>query len=386
MQVSKSIVMAHTLVINCRMLQNPDVGLGSYTARLIKGLARHAPEWKLVCLVPENVLFDFPPLCETVVLKPPRIYKLLSNAWFDVMVDRFAEHQYPNGLLFHPMPVAHVARPLMTCMVYHDCIPVYFSVYLGRKVIRRVLSRLCDVAARRCRTIFTVSNHARQDIIKNKDIQPEKIHTVHNWLPPEYNPRNAHYDAARVRQKYSLPSRFWLYIGGYDIRKNVEFLIRAYAQARSLAPCPSLVLAGRIPSTHSIASCDVHNAIVSTGLTNGLDIITPGFIAQEDMLGLYGAAELLIYPSLYEGFGMPPMEAMGCGCPAVSANNTSLPEVIKDSSYRFNAQLPEELINLLIRGASKALPMNPSFAQNEFSEKTALSLLIPRLRIGTHQV
>ena len=111
----------------------------------------------------------------------------------------------------------------------------------------------------------------------------------------------------------------------------------------------------------------------------------PGFIASEDMPGFYGAAELLIYPSLYEGFGLPPMEAMGCGCPAVSANNTSLPEVIKDSSYRFSVLLPEELINLLIRAASKALPMNPSFAQNEYSEKTALSLLISRLRIGTQQ-
>ena len=121
-------------------------------------------------------------------------------------------------------------------------------------------------------------------------------------------------------------------------------------------------------------------------LQAGYEVIMPGFIASEDMPGLYGAAELLIYPSLYEGFGLPAMEAMGCGCPAVSSDNTSLPEVVKDKEYRFNTQSPEKLIKILVRAASTALPMNPSFAQTEFSEKTALSLLISRLQIGTHQV
>lgn len=372
--------MAHILIINCRMLQHPDVGLGSYTARLIKGLARQAPAWKLVCLVPEHVTFDFPPSCEVVILSLPPIHPLLGGAWFDVLADRTAARYYPDAVLFNPMPVFYVSRPHLTCIVYHDCISVHFPVYLGRRMVRRVLSHLCDLSARRCKMILTVSDHARHDIIKNKGIKPERIRTVHNWLPPEYNPQNGQYDAARVRKKYALPSRFWLYIGGYDMRKNVEFAIRAYAQVRSGAPCPSLVLAGKIPNAHAIATCDMHNAIGSTGLKNGLDIFMPGFIAQEDMPGLYGAAELLVFPSRYEGFGMTPMEAMGCGCPAIVADNTSLPEVVRDAEYRFDTNSTDRLASMLRRAAVGRLPLNPSFAPLHFSEEIAITKIISTLK------
>jgi glycosyltransferase involved in cell wall biosynthesis len=369
------------LIINCRMLHQSDIGLGAYTARLIRGLARHAHQAEVVCFAPAGCDFSFPAGIHVVCLPRFRFPKLLADVAFDWAVDWNARRKYPYHTLLHPVPTAFASRPEQTCVVHHDCIPVHFPIYLGKKIVRRLIARRCDAIARRCRLVLTDSDFSRQDIIRHLGISPDRICTVHNWLPPEYNSNNAKKYADKVRRKYGLPKRFWLYVGGYDIRKNVEFLLLSYAMAKQKTPCPPLVLAGRIPASGTYAYCEVHKTMTDLHLQAGYEVILPGFIASEDMPSLYGAAELLIYPSLYEGFGLPPMEAMGCGCPAVSANNTSLPEVIKDSSYRFNAQLPDELINLLIRAASKALPMNPSFTKSDFNEKTLISLMISHLSV-----
>lgn len=370
------------LIINGRMLHQPDVGLGAYTARLLHGLARHAQDTEVVCLAPAGYDFSLPPGIHVVYLPRFHVPKLLADTAFDWVVDWTARRKYPDHILLHPVPTAFASRPEQTCVVHHDCISVHFPIYLGRKFVRRFISHRCDAVARRCRLVLTVSDFSRLDIIRHLGISPDRICTVYNWLPPEYNSGNAKKCADHVRSKYGLPPRFWLYVGGYDIRKNVEFLLHAYAMAKQKTACPPLAVAGRIPASGTYACCEVHKTMTDLHLLAGQEVILPGFIASEDMPGLYGAAELLIFPSLYEGFGLPAMEAMGCGCPAVSADNTSLPEVIKDKNYRFNVQSPEELIKILIQAASATLSLNPSFSQDDFSEKKALSLVISHLLTG----
>lgn len=362
------------------MLDQPDVGIGVYTARLLHGLARHAKDAEITCVAPAGCAFSFPPDIQIVFLPRFRLPKLLADVAFDWSVDRTARIKYPDHILLHPFPTAFAYRYEKTCVVYHDCIPIHFPIYLGRKIFRRLIARRCDTIARRCRLVLTVSDFSRQDIIRHLRISPDRICKVNNWLPVEYNLDNAKRCADQVRSKYDLPSRFWLYVGGYDVRKNVEFLLKAYSMVKEKTSCPPLVLAGRIPASGTYACCEVHKTVTDLRLQAGHEVIMPGFIASDDMPGLYGAAELLIYPSLYEGFGMPAMEAMGCGCPTLSSNETSLPQVVKDKDYRFNTQSPEKLINMLVHAASTALSLNPSFVQNEFSETTALSHLISCLR------
>ena len=374
------------LIINGRMLGQPDVGIGVYTARLLHGLARHAKDTEITCVAPAGCEISFP--YSTNIIFLPRFHapKFLIDIAFDWVVDWTAQRKFPDHILLHPFPTPFASRPEKTCVVYHDCIPVHFPVYHEKKYLRRFISQNCDSVARSCSLVLTVSDFSHKDIIRYLGVSPERICKVHNWLPAEYNSDNAKRCANQVRTKYDLPSRFWLYVGGYDIRKNVEFLLEAYAIAKQKISCPPLVLAGRIPASGTYACCEVHKTITGLYLKAGYDIIMPGFISSEDMPGLYGAAELLIYPSLYEGFGLPAMEAMGCGCPAISSDNTSLTQVVRDKAYRFNTKSPEKLIKMLVRATSKALSMNPSFDQNEFSEKTALSLLLSHLRVGTHQV
>lgn len=367
------------------MLDQCDVGIGVYTARLLHGLARHAKDAEIVCITQAECDFTFPPGIQIVFMRRLRHIKLLADISFDLAVDLTARRKYPDHILLHPFPTAFASRPEQTCVVYHDCIPIHFPIYLGRKIIRRLIARRCDTIARRFRLVLTVSDFSRQDIIRQLRISPDRICKVNNWLPVEYNLDKAKRCAEKVRKKYFLPSRFWLYVGGYDVRKNIEFLLKAYTIVKKKTSCPPLVLAGRIPASGTYACCEVHKTMTDLNLKARHEVIMPGFIASEDMPGLYGSAELLIYPSLYEGFGMPAMEAMGCGCPAICSDETSLPEVVKDKDYRFNMKSPEKLVKMLLRAASTKLAMNPTFTKFEFSEKKAVSLIMSYLRIKTNQ-
>ena len=367
------------LIINGRMLHQPDVGLGVYTARLIRGLARHAQQVEVVCLAPAGCDFSFPPGMHVVCLPRFRFPTLLADVAFDWAVDWTARRKYPFHTLLHPFPTAFASKPEQICVVHHDCIPVHFPIYLGRKIVRRLIACRCDAIARRCRLVLTDSDFSRQDIIRHIGISPDRICTVHNWLPPEYNSENAKKCADQVRRKYGLPPRFWLYVGGYDIRKNIEFLLHAYAIAKQNTTCSPLVLSGRIPVSGTYACCEVYKTMADLHLLVGQEVILPGFIASEDMPGLYGAAEFLIYPSLYEGFGLPPMEAMGCGCPVIVADNTSLTEVVKDTNYRFNTHAMDILIQMFQHASSRKLPLNPSFSRNDFNEKEIISRLVSLL-------
>ena len=167
--------------------------------------------------------------------------------------------------------------------------------------------------------------------------------------------------------KYGLPARYWLYTGGYDYRKNLECLITAYAATRARHPCPPLVLAGKIPTDLRKPVCDIPGAMTRANLT-GSEVLMPGFIDDNDMAALYSGSELFVYPSLAEGFGLPPLEAMACGCPALAANATSLPEVVVDEAYRFSPFHPGQLTDLLGQAARSPLPVNPGFDRFHFSE------------------
>ncbi|HEY5930473.1 MAG TPA: glycosyltransferase, partial [Burkholderiales bacterium] len=164
-----------------------------------------------------------------------------------------------------------------------------------------------------------------------------------------------------------LPARYWLYVGGYDYRKNLELLIDAYGRAAQSSECPSLVLAGNIPRNLSKPVCDVHGALRRAGIASER-VCCPGYIDAGDLAAVYAGAELFIYPSLSEGFGLPPVEAMSCGCPAIVADTTSLPEVVTDEDYRFPVGHSARLVEMLLSAARAPLPLNPGFDRSLYGQ------------------
>jgi glycosyltransferase involved in cell wall biosynthesis len=213
------------------------------------------------------------------------------------------------------------------------------------------------------------------------NIPAEKIKVVYPWMEPRFNPDFAGREAARVRSTYGLPKKFFLYVGGYDYRKNVEFLLEAYALARRKSELPPLVLAGTIPAKKASTVCDVPGAMERNGLKAGRDVFLPGFIADCDMPGLYGAGELLVYPSLYEGFGFPPVEAIACGKPVLVADNSSLKEIITTPQNRFSTDDPAILASLLL-SAQQDPGQFSSKLESRFTEDYAMAAYLEALRIA----
>ena len=360
-------------------------GLGSFSERLARGLAERAAaaDWVVEVVVPSQRFRQANstlPLAHLVSVGSPRVqHPLLDEYLWKNRIGLWCRRHRPDAVLLSPAPFWSVRAPRQTVVVHHDCINRHFVRYQGKWLVRRWLAQRTEKFLSRCSLVITESHHAGEELIRLVGVSRDRVKVIPAWLPPQYAASAAHPEAARVRSRYGLPDRYWLYVGGYDYRKNIELLIAAYATARTRAPCPTLVLAGKVPGTKGGPVCDVWGALTRNGLETAA-VRLPGFVAAADMPGLYAGAELLVYPSLYEGFGLPPLEAMGCGCPALVADNSSLPEVVADPEYRFDTRDASTLVALLEKAALRPLPLNPSFSAATFGERAAMDRYVAAIK------
>ncbi len=183
-----------------------------------------------------------------------------------------------------------------------------------------------------------------------------------------------------VRERYLLPPRFVLYFGGFDLRKNVHRVIRAYASLpRTLRQEYKLVIAGRLHLLGHPLYPDPRPLVRQLGLED--EVVFTGQIREQDKVPIYSAASVFVFPSLYEGFGMPVLEAMACGCAVVTSNVSSLPEVVGDTgvlvdpySVEAIAQAIQELLEDPDRRAElgrRARERSRQFSWRQVAEQTA---------------
>ena len=177
--------------------------------------------------------------------------------------------------------------------------------------------------------VLADSENTRRDAIDLLDLPPERVRTIYCGVEPRFGPIDDTSQLERVRARYHLPARFVLSLGTIQPRKNYGALIRAFAdlEARDL----SLVIVGGKGWLYQ----DVFQAISDLGIRDR--VLLPGFVDDVDLPALYNLAECFVFPSLYEGFGLPPLEAMACGTPVIAANNSSLPEVVSDAGLLVDA-------------------------------------------------
>jgi len=186
------------------------------------------------------------------------------------------------------------------------------------------LKTLLPRSIRRADKIITVSQSEREQIINFYKIQPEKIDFVYNGVDYEnFAKEFSEEEKEKVRQKYNLPQKFLLYIGTFQPRKNIPVLIEAI---KSLDI--KLILAGNRNARNFDKK--INEVIEKNNFQN--KVIFPGWIDEEDKPALLQIADCFVFPSLYEGFGIPIVEAMAAGTPVISSNKTSLPEVGKDGA------------------------------------------------------
>jgi glycosyltransferase involved in cell wall biosynthesis len=195
---------------------------------------------------------------------------------------------------------------------------------------------------RRANAVITVSNAAKQSIVENMQINDDRIFVTHEAASSIYRPLGRHEIGDILEQKYHLYSNFILGIGSADRRKNIKALINAYA----LLPEP-LIHDYKLVIVYNHKSLAAESFLEAEHLGVSEHILFLEEVSDQELVYLYNLASILVFPSLEEGFGLPPLEAMACGIPVLAANNSSIPEIVGDAAWLFNPMDAGELTRLM---------------------------------------
>lgn len=246
-------------------------------------------------------------------------------------------------LLHVPSPWAPTPCSVPLVVTIHDVTPLLYPRSLSPTLRMRYKRQLADTLSEAERVI-TVSRISQSALSVYAHVDPGDIQVIHNGVSEEFYPRTDPVLLEEVRRRYELPERFAFWVGDFRPEKNLSFLIQAWARLRDrLDDLPSLVLAG----TQTGEFKTLRNEVLRRDLQG--KILFPGFIRDDDLPAVYSAAALFVFPSLYEGFGLPPLEAMACGTPCVVSNSSSLPEVTGSAALLFNPTSLESLENCVAR-------------------------------------
>lgn len=303
-------------------------GLGRYAAGLIQGLMTIDPDGdyaisynKSQSVNPDPPLDMLPRYTSSLGNKPWRLYNALSYFGAPLMEGFF------NGVsVYHS--TGHLLprlRGVRTVFTLHDLIPLRFPEYhlpLNRIFLRVMLPRFLQQAD----AIVAVSAHTRRDAIRLLGTDPQKITVISEGVDPRFRPVTEAGRLAAVRAAYHLPDKFILYVSTIEPRKNHITLLRAYAAMREQHSEVGLVIAG----SRGWMWQEFFRVLERQGLENEVRVI--GWVPDSDLPALISAATVFACPSLYEGFGLPPLEAMACGTAVICSSSSSLPEVVGEDA------------------------------------------------------
>ncbi|HEY9898483.1 MAG TPA: glycosyltransferase family 1 protein [Pantanalinema sp.] len=316
--------MPKNIMIDAREAGPKPSGLARYTFNLLRGLARHGAGYRYTVLTDHPELLselhdrpDFDLVAPGVPIVDPRE---------QVVIPMLAERLKPD--LFHsPSMVAPFFLPAgcKRVMTLHDTIPLSYPE--GFRLDERLgwaLYYALSIKPVLARTdhLITVSEFSKQDIVRHTGFSPERISVVYNWLEANFGPVSDE-AAEAVRERHSLPERFVLALGSEYKYKNMAGLLHAFKAIAPRHPGLSLVL--KIGKPMRLAGL-----VSELGLSDRVRFL--GFVPDDELPALYRAAEVFAFPSFYEGFGLPPLEAMLCGTPVLASTASSVPEVVGDAA------------------------------------------------------
>ena len=321
-----------------------DFGIGTYVRNVVRRLAR---------LDRETTYFLFCKASDEATLRD------LAENFVPVVDDAggygFREHvSIPRKLrrlkadLLH---TPHYVLPLLcttpAVVTVHDCIHLLFPQYLPNRYAWRYAHYMMGSAIKRSALVFTVSEASRRDILHFFPwADPEKVQVVPNALDASMLEDPGEEETERVRERYQIRGRFVLYAGNIKPHKNLERLITAFSllKRRSGFEDVRLVIVG---SGEENKYAGLRRTAEITGLRN--DVRFFGFVPDRTLAALYRLASVFAFPSLYEGFGLPPLEALACGTPVVTSKLSSLPEVVGDAAVFVDPWSIEDISEGLVR-------------------------------------
>jgi alpha-1,3-rhamnosyl/mannosyltransferase len=347
---------SRTFVLDARTATSHFPGIGRYVRNLAPALAAQLePEEQLVILRPSGAEgIDLPatagiryvdvqasPFALNQQWQIPRLVRHLAASPAATAPDATrSTHHFP--LVYHsPYYLMPYGVRMPTVLTFYDIIPLHYPEYVSRRA--RAFFRLTlGMALRAATRVVAISEAARRDLLAAFALAPEKVITTPLAADPHFQPQPAE-AIDRVRAHFALPPSFLLYVGINKPHKNLVAMIEAFAQVREEVPDAMLILAGPWDDRYP----EAQEAAARLALGDAVRFL--GTVAEEMLPALYGAATGFVFPSRYEGFGLPVLEAMACGTPVACSNVSSLPEVAGDGALTFDPGQPAEITQAMRR-------------------------------------
>ncbi len=325
-------------------LATPKTGIGHYTYELARSLAHIAPEHEFELIAPVPIDIPSPPKNLRTVLGRTGA---LRRRWWTIGLPL---HVHENKLqLFHGTNyMVPLWQRCLTVVTIHDLSLLLHSETHREDLVRRAERRL-PAMSRIASHILTDSEAVKNEIIEHLMVRPEKITAVPLAARPAFVPVTRE-RTVEVRQRLAVEDDFILFVGTVEPRKNLITLVRAFDEVlRNTALRPQLVVAGQ----KGWLSEDLYTHVEKSDVRDR--ILFTGYISDTDLAALYSSCSVSVYPSLYEGFGLPPLEAMACGAPVITSRIPVIMETVAGAARLVEptslSQLAQALVEMLSNGA-----------------------------------
>lgn len=315
---------------DARLVYYQQAGIGQYILQLVRGLARlTSPHELWVFRSRKAAPLQLPGHVRQAKLWTPSHHRIESAALLTELASRRL------ALLHSPDFIPPFGGRFRSVITIHDLTFLHFPQFLTPKSARYYgqIKR----AVERADHIIADSNWTKDDVIQHLEVPPERVTTVHLAANQVYRPITDRQEVRRAAMRHGLPSDFIIFVGTLEPRKNVPVLLRALRHLHDQGYQVHLAIVGRKGWLYE----DIFSTLTELKLAEHVHFVENA--SNEDLARLYNAARCLALPSYYEGFGLPPLEAMACGTPVVVSDRASLPEVVGDAGLLVDPDNPEAL-------------------------------------------
>jgi glycosyltransferase involved in cell wall biosynthesis len=322
-------------------------GLGHYSRTLIQSLAAQYPQHHYYLFNPKpSSLFQLQQKNITEVLPQHFFTKTVSSLWrLSLVKNDFKKHKIDlyHGLS-HELPYGLHKTNIKSVVTIHDLIHERFP-HQYKPIDRKMYTAKFRYACKNADKIIAISNQTKEDIVQFYNIQPKKIEVCYQSCNPAFATTVSGDEKQRVKELYQLPDRYFLYVGSVIERKNLLAVCKAIKQLQGEVDIPLVVIGNGSVYLEKVKSyvqeANIADRIIF--LTDSLNAKTKAFQSAQDFPAIYQQAVAMIYPSTFEGFGIPVLEALNSRIPVITSNVSCLPEAGGDAAFYVNPLQPQEI-------------------------------------------
>jgi glycosyltransferase involved in cell wall biosynthesis len=328
------------IAVNTRLLLKGKLeGIGWFTYQTLERIVRNHPEHDFVFFFDRayDPSFVFAPNVTPVVVHPQARHPILFYIWLEWSIPAMLR-KYKIDLFLSPDSFMSLSTNVPTCLVIHD---LAFEHYPDHFVLSHRLywRHYSPLFARKAKRIATVSTYSKNDINKRYGIDLKNIDVIYNGAHDEYKPLT-HDEREEVKKKYADGCEYFVFAGALHPRKNIVNLLKAFVLFKKRQRTNmKLVIAGRMAWKYE----EVEQ--MKAEMPYKEDVKWVGYMNVDELSQVIGASYALVYASLFEGFGIPILEAFQCNVPAIVSNTSSMPEVAGDAALLVDPSSPEDIAN-----------------------------------------